>query len=213
MDIYLIKGSTRFQLPVLPTELSISTNNNTQTIDIFNLGEINLKGKQKLTSISFSSLFPSKYYDFCRYKNLKGLNWSTELLDNWCKSGEPIQLVIVNIINMACTIESFEYSMKSGKDIYYTISLKEYRYLSDKNRSYYVPSTNKYSLSHKNSKYTRPSSKPVKKPSYYIVKSSDTLAIISKKIFGTTAKWREIANKNNIKNPNKIKVGQKLVIP
>lgn len=43
----------------------------------------------------------------------------------------------------------------------------------------------------------------------YTVKSGDTLSEIAKK-FNTT--YQEIARKNNIKNPNKIYVGQVLKI-
>lgn len=44
---------------------------------------------------------------------------------------------------------------------------------------------------------------------YYIVKKGDTLSGIAKK-YGTT--YQELARKNNIKNPNLIRVGQKLLI-
>ena len=48
-------------------------------------------------------------------------------------------------------------------------------------------------------------------PNYinYVVKKGDTLSKIAKE-FGTT--YQKIAKDNNIKNPNKIYVGQKLVI-
>ncbi len=46
-------------------------------------------------------------------------------------------------------------------------------------------------------------------PKIYIVQKGDTLTSIAKK-YGTT--YKKIAKENNIKNPNKIYVGQKLVI-
>jgi len=47
------------------------------------------------------------------------------------------------------------------------------------------------------------------------VKKGETLSSIAKKYLGSTSKWREIynANKDIIKDPNKIYVGQKLKIP
>jgi len=50
---------------------------------------------------------------------------------------------------------------------------------------------------------------------YYVVQKGDTLQKISEKIFGTTQKWKSIyeANKNILKSPDRIRVGQKLVIP
>jgi LysM repeat protein len=50
---------------------------------------------------------------------------------------------------------------------------------------------------------------------YYIVQKGDTLQKISEKVFGTTQKWKSIyeANKNVLKSPDRIRAGQKLVIP
>jgi len=50
---------------------------------------------------------------------------------------------------------------------------------------------------------------------YYVVQKGDTLQKISEKFFGTTKKWKSIyeANKNILKSPDRIRTGQKLVIP
>ena len=47
----------------------------------------------------------------------------------------------------------------------------------------------------------------------YTIKKGDTLGSISKKFFGTTTKWKLIAETNNISNPANIKIGQLLEIP
>jgi hypothetical protein len=47
----------------------------------------------------------------------------------------------------------------------------------------------------------------------YVVVSGDTLGKISKKVFGTTAKWKKIAEANGITNPKLLKVGMTLRIP
>ncbi|MFH2138595.1 MAG: LysM peptidoglycan-binding domain-containing protein [Candidatus Omnitrophota bacterium] len=51
--------------------------------------------------------------------------------------------------------------------------------------------------------------------STYIVQKNDTLGKISKKVYGTSVKWNVIyeANKDTLKNPDKIYPGQKLKIP
>ncbi|MBU1913174.1 MAG: LysM peptidoglycan-binding domain-containing protein [Candidatus Omnitrophica bacterium] len=50
---------------------------------------------------------------------------------------------------------------------------------------------------------------------YYVVQKGDTLQKISQKVFGTTQKWTSIyeANKHVLKSPDRIRPGQKLVIP
>ena len=50
---------------------------------------------------------------------------------------------------------------------------------------------------------------------YHTVKSGDTLSAIAKKLLGSANRYMEIfnANKDQLSDPDKIKVGQKLVIP
>ena len=50
---------------------------------------------------------------------------------------------------------------------------------------------------------------------FYVVQKGDTLQKISSKMYGTTKRWKKIfeANKNILKDPDKIKEGQKLAIP
>lgn len=49
----------------------------------------------------------------------------------------------------------------------------------------------------------------------YIVKAGDSLTKIAakKKIYGDAKKWKKIADANNIRDPRKVKVGQRLRIP
>lgn len=49
--------------------------------------------------------------------------------------------------------------------------------------------------------------------SEYKVEKGDTLAKISKKVYGTTKSWKKIAEANGIKNPKSLKVGMTLQIP
>jgi nucleoid-associated protein YgaU len=50
---------------------------------------------------------------------------------------------------------------------------------------------------------------------YHTVKSGDTLSAIAKKLLGNANRYMDIfnANKDQLSDPDKIKVGQKLVIP
>ena len=60
---------------------------------------------------------------------------------------------------------------------------------------------------------TTKKSKKNTKVKTYTVKRGDTLWAISKKYYGSGAKYNTIVKANKIKNPNLIKVGQKLKIP
>ncbi len=50
-------------------------------------------------------------------------------------------------------------------------------------------------------------------PVTYTVKAGDNLSKISKHFYGDANKYPSIAKANNLADPNKIQVGQKLVIP
>lgn len=56
---------------------------------------------------------------------------------------------------------------------------------------------------------------PKKSSQAYVVRSGDTLVSISRKFYKTPARWKKIlqANKKNIQDPEKLKVGQSLIIP
>jgi hypothetical protein len=55
--------------------------------------------------------------------------------------------------------------------------------------------------------------RPIKNPTHYVVKKGDTLQSIAKHFYGKTSYWRKIADLNKIRDPKKLKVGQKLKLP
>ena len=48
---------------------------------------------------------------------------------------------------------------------------------------------------------------------FHVIASGETLQDISQGHFGTTRRWQEIARLNNISNPDRVRVGQKLRLP
>lgn len=52
-----------------------------------------------------------------------------------------------------------------------------------------------------------------KLPTFYTVKKGDTLRQIAEKFYGDPSKWKAIARANDLKDPDKLKVGAKLKIP
>lgn len=61
----------------------------------------------------------------------------------------------------------------------------------------------------------RPSSGPAVRPSgrTYTVKSGDTLSRIAQSQLGKASRWPEVARLNQLRDPNRIKVGQRLRLP
>lgn len=67
----------------------------------------------------------------------------------------------------------------------------------------------KYGYLRNNDGFRKEAKKAAKKPSVYVVKKGDTLAAIAK-TYKTTVE--ELQKKNNISNPDKISIGQKIVV-
>lgn len=199
----------KFQLPVNPSVFNVQVGSKNETVNVVDLGDVNLLGGEALAGIELSSFFPAQYAPYCAYRNIPDPYSAVKILEQWRKSKKPLRLIITETdINLLCTIESFEYGEQGGpRDVYYTLSLKEYRYI---NIGQVVDQpTTVLGVSE-----TRPDTKP--KPKTYTVKSGDNLSLISKRVYGDSSKWRQIyeANKSVIgSNPNLIKPGQQLVIP
>jgi nucleoid-associated protein YgaU len=205
----------KLQLPVNPSEFRLKQGNKNTVVDIQDLGELNLIGNRKLAEIQLSSFFPANWAPYCAYRNIPAPYDAVALIEKWWQSRKPIRLIITDTsVNLACTIEDFEYGERGGtRDVGYILSLKEYRFIEIKKvgQSISTTPTNKVMIL---SAATRPDTRTPTKT--YTVKSGDNLWLISKRVYGDGSKWRDIYNANIGvigKDPGIIKPGQKLVIP
>ena len=207
MDYYLSfnNNEERLRLPVLPSSFEVTIPHQNTTVNITELGEINLIGKTGLASMVIQSFFPNQDYPFCLYSGYPKPYECIKLLLKWKESGRPIRVIVTETpINYAMSIESLSYSEVDGTgDVYFTLELKEYKFIK----------TPAIGTSSQNTSTTPPTTREVKSPpNSYVVKKGDTLWLIAKKLTGEGSNYKVIANKNNIINPDKIYVGQRLVI-
>ena len=132
MDIFLSINNREqvMQLPVLPKEFKIHTGMKNQTYDTISQGEIKLIGLSALASITLESFFPVKDYPFLRDRTYQGWEY-VEMIETWKVRRVPIRLIITDTpINMACSIETFEYGPQDGSgDIYYILELEEFKFV------------------------------------------------------------------------------------
>ncbi|WP_129599800.1 hypothetical protein [Anaerophilus nitritogenes] len=135
MDIFLSINNREqvIRLPVLPKEFKIQSGMKNESFDTINQGEIKLIGMDSLKSISIQSFFPNQDYPFLRDRRYKGWEY-IKILEEWKSRRVPIRLVITDssneLVNMPCTIESFEYGQQDGTgDIYYTLTLNEFKFI------------------------------------------------------------------------------------
>lgn len=158
--------------------------------------------------MTIESFFPNQQYSFCLYNDFPQPYDCIKMLLKWKDSGKPIRVIVTETpINYAMAIESITYSEIDGTgDVYFILELKEYKFIKASN----VTTTTTANGTTLKVSETKRETKPI--PSEYVVKKGDTLWGIAKKVTGEGSNYKVIAKKNNIKNPDLLKVGQRLVI-
>lgn len=214
LQFWLIKDNTKYQFPVPPPEFSIQAGNQTQSVNIYALGELNLWGPEKLDALTIQSFFPDPSYDypFCQCGGYPE-PWDTvNMINEWRNSGVPLRLIITGTeINMLVLIEGFNYGVNDGtSNINFQLTLKKYKQVTTPSVDNTGIIINRPTPSNNGGISGGGSSQRT-----YTVVSGDNLTKISKRFYGTGSKWQTIynANKDKISNPNLIYPGQVLVIP
>jgi nucleoid-associated protein YgaU len=205
MEFWLQKDTdVKFQLPVKPSDYMVSVSHKNTVANVVKLGDINLLGNTGLRELPLSSFFPAKDYNFSNNADRKEPQWYVNKLEEWRLANEPIRYIITDTLNMECTIESFSYGEQDATgDIYYSLSLKEYK----------KPKIKAKTKEKSSARTTK--AKSTSSGKTYTVKSGDCLWKIAKQFYGTGTDYPKIyeANKDKIKSPNLIYVGQVLQIP
>lgn len=206
MEFWLQKDSDKIQLPVDPSEFSVTVASKNTVVNVISVGDVNLLGNTGLREIPLSSFFPAKDYNFSKNGSRLSPNSYVEKIEGWRTSGDPIRVIITGILNMEATIESFVYKVQDATgDIYYTLNLKEYKKIVTRPATVSVATV-------------APSTRAVSAPKSggtYTVKKGDCLSKIAQQFYGNGSLYTKIyeANKDKISNPNLIYPNQVLTIP
>ena len=128
MDIYIKDNKQVIQLPVLPASIEVQQSQSNSSVIVHNFGEVNLKGKRNLYSVSFSSFFPHEKYDFCKCEPLSAYDY-VDIFQTWLSNNETLLLTVSGtLISYHVTIEDFTFSEEDGsRDVTFSVTFKEYR--------------------------------------------------------------------------------------
>lgn len=133
IDFYLSVNNreTVIQIPVPPSEFTVSKPQGNETFETASMGWLKLIGTAELKSISFSSFFPVKDYPFLRNRTMWGFSY-VEIIDRWKNQKIPIRLTInTGGISFPCVVDDFSYSVGTTGDINYDITFGEFPLLSE----------------------------------------------------------------------------------
>ena len=216
---YFYMGSVL--LPITPEKFTLKVKNSNKTIKLINDGEVNLLKEAGLTDLEFDALIPAVEYPFANYKaGFVSPAYFTDHFEKLKTSKEPFQFMVIRNMpdgtmlfdtNMTVSMESYtiKEDVKQGLDLVVSIKLKQYKHFGTK-----VITVSNNTATVETQRPTTNSPEP-KQETTYTVKSGDCLWNIAKKFYGDGSKYTKIyeANKDKIKNPNLIYVGQVFVIP
>lgn len=125
------RNTNRLQLPVNPEKLDIQLQGKNSTVDVVNLGDVNVLKAPGLQTISFESFIPVA--NTGSYVQPGAQIYAPEFYQDFFKAvmrqKEPVTFVVTGLsVSLQMAVESFEYYWKeSDPDMYYKVSLKEYR--------------------------------------------------------------------------------------
>ena len=209
-------------LPVTPQKLTVKIKGNNKTLTLVNEGEINFLRQPGLTEISFDAVLPMLgAYPFSG--SYQRPDYYISVFEKLMTSAAPFRFIVSRVspsgkllfdTNMKVSLENYTLTEDAtkGPDMTVAITLKQYIDYATKTVTVVKPAeTSKPAV--KEEKKRETSSAP--KTRTYTVKSGDCLWNIAKKYYGNGAEYTKIynANRDKIKNPNLIYVGQVLTIP
>lgn len=205
------------QFPVAPSSFNVKINNKNKTFELVSGGEINLIKKPGLTDISFELLLPNNEYPFSNYPNgFQNASYYSSVLEKVKLKTEPSRLVLLRKepngrtlydSNFLVSLEDYELDENpdNGLDVNASLNFKQFINYSTKTLNIRpTTATNTRAVAVTTE---RPTTGKVTPKTYKVV-AGDTLFGIAKRFFNNGNLYPELARKNNIPNPNLIRVGQ-----
>ena len=140
-------------MPVTPSKVTMTVNNQNRTLVQMNDGEINLLKRPGLTDISFTLLLPNVSYPFAKYKSgFRKADYFLAYLNQLKEGKKTFQFILTRIMGTTGKIKLFdtnikvsleEYSIKesanNGFDVEVDIRLKQFKNYSTKRVTLVTP--------------------------------------------------------------------------
>ena len=215
-QLYLKQDGKQILLPVTPAEIEMKTGNRNKAVYILNFGEMNLAKKPGLQEIRFTALLPGRRYSFVQTEDgFHEPEYFLNCFKEYKATAKPVQLILFRRLadgtqlfcgNMDVLLEDYTVTEKGGEqgDFWVEMCWKEWK--TAKSIRYSVKGQNGGNVLVEQGKERQAKTPAVT----YTVKKGDCLWNIAKKQLGDGAKYKEIAQKNGISDPNRIYPGQVL---
>lgn len=214
--LYLKREGKQILLPVTPAEIKTKTGNRNKTVYILNFGEMNLAKKPGLREITFTALLPGRQYSFVQTEGgFREPEYFLNCFQEYKAAAKPVQLILFRRLadgtqlfcgNLDVLLEDYTVTEKGGEQGDFWVEMRWKEWKAAKSIRYSVKSENGGNVL-----LEQGQERQAKTPAAsYTVKKGDCLWSIAKRELGDGTKYKEIAQKNGISDPNKIYPGQVL---
>ena len=224
--IFFDYDNKTYRLPTNPEQVETNRVQAIEKYEVLKLGQIAIPTHMELKEYNFECEFPHDPLHYVETaNNFKDSDYYLNLFEEWRDKLVPVRFIASNgigdDINTLVLIEELNEIEKAGEegDKYVKFKLLGYKEFGKKYvvvKQIEQPTANAPRIVTSVAKQvvSKDTTNP-KAPKYYVVVSGDSLWAIAKKFYGNGNQYTKIyeANKDKIKNPSLIKVGQKLVIP
>ena len=211
-------------LPIPPENIKYSIGSKNNVVNIVDDTDYNFLRKASLTEISFEVIIPAVKYPFAMYEGVfLPQSYFLDIFKNFKDSKKPLRLFIAREFPdgkkmydthfNSVSLESYDIteSAENGFDIIVSFLFKEYIDV----KTTVITVNSEGDINEEVIREVENSPKPVIQSKTHTVKKGDSLWNIAKYYYGDGSKYKIIADANSdiISNPNKISIGQVIVIP
>ena len=202
-----------FTLPIAPSVYTTLVNNKNDTIDLINIGEVNILKSIGLREFKFNILLPKDNF-LCNFQEFKEPIFYLNRFREFKENKKPVRFNITRKkpngqdifeTNILVSFEDYTVEERAGEEgeFYVELNLKEYRKIDAK----ILEDTGEMDKNGNSLAIEEIQRSTKEPPKTYIVKNGDTLWKIAKLQLNNGSRYKEIAELNNISDVNKIYPG------
>lgn len=202
-SVLIVTEGSRYELAVNPREISVTQDSKDKTIDLLNVGEVNVPGNRGLIKVALATFLPDADSPFYTGTAPETIVQAVKKAKNGKKT---LRIIISGTdVNTLFTVSSMSETYKEGqRDIYISWSFVEMRELNTGQVASWVRRYTDTGLCHRNTGNTVPKT--------VTAKQDDTLWSLARRYYDDGSRWKEIADINGLSG-DKISAGMRLVIP
>lgn len=204
-------------LPVTPEAVKVAVSGKNETMVLMDQGEVNVLKTPGLTEVSFDALLPNARYPFAVYPGgFRKAEYYLSVLEQLAAGKKPFPLVISRSIagktglfgtSLKVSLEEYtttEDAGRYGMDVMVSLKMKQYRDYGTKTCQ--ISGDTALIISSRETSGA-PSG------TAYTVREGESLPEIAQRCYGDSSQYLRLQEANGIEDPNRLAVGQTLVVP